>query len=73
MLGIERATGYSAAWMATGRGPKLAKLGRSDDPKAEQLRKVYDAILALPEEYQEKIAQDVEFLRHLGKGDTQAP
>jgi len=73
LLAIERATGYSAMWIATGRGAKLTRIGGSGDPHAEKLRTIYDAILSLPLDHQEKISQDVNFLLSLEapKGDKQ--
>lgn len=63
--GVERVTGYSAVWVATGHGPRQGRLGKIPSGEAEQVNALYEAIMALPPHLRAKIEADVHFLRSL--------
>jgi len=56
LVALERATGYRAAWVETGRGPRRAIPGQAD-----QLERTYDKITRLDSAFREKIEADIDF------------
>lgn len=63
--GVERVTGYSAVWIATGHGPKMGRIGKMPQAEAQQIDALYEAIMELPPNLRAKIEADVHFLRSL--------
>lgn len=56
LVAFERATGYRASWVETGRGPRKATPGHAD-----QLERTYDKITRLDQTFREKIEADIDF------------
>jgi transcriptional regulator with XRE-family HTH domain len=65
--GVERVTGYSAVWVATGHGPKMGRMGKMPTEEQAQIDALYEAIMELPPALRAKVEADVEFLRGLQK------
>lgn len=59
ILGVAKHTGYSATWITSGKGDKLAS---APEAKARQL---YEGIMSLPDEVREKLIADVEFFSQM--------
>lgn len=56
LVALERATGFRAQWIESGRGPRKAISGSAD-----QLERLYDLITRLDPIYREKIEADLDF------------
>jgi transcriptional regulator with XRE-family HTH domain len=60
LLGYEMHTGYSARWIATGKGPQMT----SDDA----VQDLYRALMELPDRVRQKLLADVQFFADFDAG-----
>lgn len=64
MLGVERYTGFSGRWIATGKGEAVVGPPiKVEDP--DQIARICAELIKLPAEYREKIEKEIEFFASL--------
>lgn len=64
---IEKASGFSAAWIETGRGEERKRPGALPDGAEDQVDKIYRELLKLPPDHRNKIEAEIDFLRKLNE------
>lgn len=67
LVAIERASGFNADWVATGRGQEKKRPGALPDGDEAQIDKIYSGLIKLPKEHRDKIEAEIDFLASLTK------